>query len=157
MEFPKHIVATASLVKNQEGKILLVKTKDRGWEIPGGAVEEGEDIITALKREVKEEGGIEISIKKLAACYSNLSRNIIIFDFVSEHQTDTPKNDSLDIDKSEISGIGWFSKDEALARITNESMLHRIQWLFEYHKGVRHTSYLKDPFKVISEDIFNEK
>jgi len=58
MEFPQHIVAVGGLIKNNDNHILMVKHPKRGWEFPGGQVEEGEDIISALIREVEEEAGI---------------------------------------------------------------------------------------------------
>jgi ADP-ribose pyrophosphatase YjhB (NUDIX family) len=39
-----------------DGKIALVQT-ERGWEIPGGHIEDGEDLSTCLKRELFEEVG----------------------------------------------------------------------------------------------------
>ncbi len=38
------------------GQIVLAQTK-RGWEIPGGHVEEGENILNCLSRELEEEIG----------------------------------------------------------------------------------------------------
>jgi 8-oxo-dGTP pyrophosphatase MutT (NUDIX family) len=46
MEHPKHIVAVMGIVRNSEGQILLVRTPRRGWEPPGGQVENGEDVLT---------------------------------------------------------------------------------------------------------------
>lgn len=62
MKYPSHIVAVGTLVQNKRGEFLLVKTEWRGWEMPGGQVEQGEDIVSALKRETKEESGIDIEI-----------------------------------------------------------------------------------------------
>lgn len=38
-------------------KLILVRQVDRGWEIPGGHIEDGEDVGRALKRELLEESG----------------------------------------------------------------------------------------------------
>lgn len=45
------------------GKFLAVnETRDRGWWIPGGAVDAGETFSMAAHRETKEEAGIDIEI-----------------------------------------------------------------------------------------------
>ena len=43
-DFPCHIVAVGGLVRNADGLILLMRHPRRGWEFPGGQVEEGEDL-----------------------------------------------------------------------------------------------------------------
>ena len=44
-------------IAERDNKFLLVQEKDKRWSLPTGSVEENEDIITALKREVLEEAG----------------------------------------------------------------------------------------------------
>lgn len=51
---PKHIVSAATIVLNDKNEILLIKGPKRGWEMPGGQVEEGESIKEAAIRETKE-------------------------------------------------------------------------------------------------------
>lgn len=49
-------------------KILLVEQNVdsiRSWSLPGGGVEEGEDLDTALIREMREETGLEVKIMRL--------------------------------------------------------------------------------------------
>ena len=72
MNYPTHIVAVMGIVRDRED-ILLIKSPMRGWEPPGGQVEKGEDLISALKREILEESGLEVSVNELLAVYSNLS------------------------------------------------------------------------------------
>lgn len=64
-------VGVGALIFNDEGKILLslrgpLAKNERGkWEIPGGAVQFGETFEQALKREIKEEVGVEIKVKDM--------------------------------------------------------------------------------------------
>lgn len=120
--------------------------------MPGGQVEEGEDIISALKREVVEESGIRIEIKKIAAVYSSINEpSKVILDFISEYNGGDIKA------ANEILDARWFSKEEILLHIQNDSMTYRVQWLLENQNKIRHASYAKNPFKVISEILFIEK
>lgn len=58
----------AAMIFSKDGKLFQGK-KDpvkggvyaEAWHIPGGGIEEGEDAMTALIREIKEETGIDIS------------------------------------------------------------------------------------------------
>ena len=94
MKFPTHIVAAGALVTNQKNEVLLVKNPHRGWEFPGGQIENGEDLIQGVSREVFEESGIEIKVDKLVGVYSNTKSYIgwdnktfvptkVIFDFLA--------------------------------------------------------------------------
>lgn len=65
MIHPQHIVAVSGLISHPDGKILLIRGPRRGWEFPGGQVEEGENLIEALQREIQEESGVTASIGAL--------------------------------------------------------------------------------------------
>ena len=46
------------------GKWLAVKeTKNKGWWLPGGALESGESFSKAALRECKEEAGIDVTLR----------------------------------------------------------------------------------------------
>lgn len=48
-----------------DGKILLARTKSKGkYALPGGKIEIGENIEDALRREVREETGIEVAVER---------------------------------------------------------------------------------------------
>lgn len=56
------------ILPDEEGKILMVKQCHEGkdiWMVPGGGIEEHEDAAQAAVREVMEETGLEISVKRL--------------------------------------------------------------------------------------------
>jgi ADP-ribose pyrophosphatase YjhB (NUDIX family) len=58
---PRHIVGVAGVVRDDTGRVLLVRTGRRGWEQPGGQVELGEDLKTALQREIREAEWLEVA------------------------------------------------------------------------------------------------
>ena len=51
-------IGIKALIQNDEHQILLLKSKDY-WDIPGGRMDQGEDIEAALLRELYEEIGID--------------------------------------------------------------------------------------------------
>ena len=85
VDAPRHIVAASALVRNDEGQILIVRSHNRGWEIPGGQIEIGETLIDGLKREVMEESGVHVEIGRLAAVRTNLTSSIVIFCFEARY------------------------------------------------------------------------
>ena len=58
------IVDVTAAIIEKNGKILIAKRKEGKWEFPGGKVEEGENMEECLKRELKEELGIDVKVKK---------------------------------------------------------------------------------------------
>ena len=86
MEMPKHIVAVDCLIRDTQNRVLLKRHPERGWEFPGGKVEVGEELIEALVREVREETGVEIEVRRLAAVYSNtLPFSLVLFSFLADY------------------------------------------------------------------------
>ncbi len=62
-----------AVVERSDGKILLVRhTYTKGLFFPGGGIEKGERAETSLLRELKEEGGVELTgAARLLGIYSN--------------------------------------------------------------------------------------
>ena len=65
----KHIYATAALIMNH-GKLLITR-RPKGshlggmWEFPGGKLESNETLRECLKREIREELGMDVSVNRL--------------------------------------------------------------------------------------------
>ena len=60
------------MIFNEAGEILLEKRSDNGfWGLPGGGVEAGESVREAVIREVLEETGLHVEVKRLVGVYSD--------------------------------------------------------------------------------------
>lgn len=66
-------------VTRDAGEILLIRRSDNGnWALPGGAVDLGESVAQAGVRETREESGIECEITGLVGIYSD-PRHVIVY------------------------------------------------------------------------------
>ncbi|MDF5731037.1 MAG: 8-oxo-dGTP diphosphatase MutT [Rhizonema sp. PD38] len=62
-----HKIIGVAIIWNEKGKILIDRRPPKGvmgglWEFPGGKIEIGETVEECIKREIKEELGIEIEV-----------------------------------------------------------------------------------------------
>jgi ADP-ribose pyrophosphatase YjhB (NUDIX family) len=65
------MVGAATLIVDEKGRLLLMKRADSGcWGPPGGAVELGEEVESAARREVREETGLELGEMSLFGVFS---------------------------------------------------------------------------------------
>lgn len=51
-------VTSACVLATAGERLLLVDVRKRGWDLPGGHLDPGEDAVTALRRELLEEAGL---------------------------------------------------------------------------------------------------
>jgi 8-oxo-dGTP diphosphatase len=133
---PKHIVAVSGLVTDPtSGGILLIRSPHRGWEFPGGQVEEGESLTEALLREVFEETGVTVTVGALVGVYSNTRSHIIMFGFrcVWVGGEPTTSAESLEVE--------WVSPTEALTRVTRPPLRDRLRDMIDFDGRVVYRSY----------------
>lgn len=109
-------VSVGALIFNPKGEIFLAKrsqhTKnERGcWEAPGGTVEFGETLEHAIKREIKEEHGVDIQLTTQLPSQNHLlsqeKQHWVSSSFICKiksGQTPTIK------EPRKCDAIGWFS------------------------------------------------
>lgn len=120
---PKKRMGAGVIIKNIAGKILMLNlTYKNSMEIPGGVVENDESPLEACQRELKEELGIELDIKKMLCVDYNSQEGsyseslMFIFDggIISNQQIQ-----NLKIQKDEISSYEFLTLKEIKYRTSN--------------------------------------
>lgn len=106
-----------------EGQVLLVKRSSQEevgggtWELVGGKMVFGETLETSLRREIKEETGLDVVIEKLlyaTTFQTDPTRQIVLLSYLCQSETD---NVTLSDEHSEYR---WTSKKEARLLLTPE-------------------------------------
>jgi ADP-ribose pyrophosphatase YjhB (NUDIX family) len=107
--------AVAALVVDAEGRLLLGRRAfepDAGmWDTIGGFLEEDEDVVACLRREVREETGLEVIVGDFVGAFSDsygddedapIALNLV---FEARMVRGEPKA------ADDVSELAWFSRD----------------------------------------------
>jgi 8-oxo-dGTP diphosphatase len=122
MRYKKKAVRTAvvAVVKNPDGKVLLTKRAIPPylgkWVMPGGKVDLGEPITSALKREVREEVGLEVHVEGLIDIYEIVPSNEHAEHYVILYYLASPKSGDLTPNEGEVSEVIWADR-KAVSRM----------------------------------------
>ena len=120
------------IVVNVEGAILLIRRTDNGnWAVPGGAIDLGESVAQAAVRETFEETGIECEVTGSVGIYSD-PRHVILY--TSDGQVRQEFSIVLTAralsgqptPSSESSEVRWVPSAEAVGYAMDRSMRIRI-------------------------------
>ncbi len=143
---PRHTLVVGCLIRNDAGDLLLVRHHRRGWEIPQGRVEEGEDLLTALHREVLEEAGVRIEAGPLGGVWSKLSSPpALVLMFLGTWLSGEPAP------SDETPEIGWFPVEEALTLVTHPVTRDRLVTLLGYAGTAAYRTYTTGPYRLLGE------
>ena len=77
---PKYMVGVSGLIRDEAGRILLLKHTYRGkepWGLPGGGLKPGESLEQCLLREVWEETGMRAEITHMLSCAAHPDRRLV--------------------------------------------------------------------------------
>jgi 8-oxo-dGTP pyrophosphatase MutT (NUDIX family) len=86
-----HILGICLVVTEPRGRVLLLRTTKAGWELPGGRVEPGEDLIEAGRREALEESGCAVEVGRLTGLYMNVDAAMLLLVFRATSETTEPQ------------------------------------------------------------------
>jgi ADP-ribose pyrophosphatase YjhB (NUDIX family) len=120
------------VVVNDAGEILLIRRTDNdNWAVPGGAIDLGESVGQAAVRETREESGIECEITGIVGIYSD-PKHVILYTSNGEVRQEfsivltarplsgqpTPSSESRE--------VRWMPESEVLDYTMDRSMRIRI-------------------------------
>ncbi|MER7536346.1 NUDIX domain-containing protein [Streptomyces sp. NPDC097704] len=74
------VPSVTAVARNEAGAVLLIHKTDNGlWALPGGGVDVGESVAEAAVRETKEETGFDVEVTGLVGIYTNPA-HVIAYD-----------------------------------------------------------------------------
>lgn len=126
MRRPMTLGARAVVLDRAENAVFLIRhTYVPGWQIPGGGVESGETILDALKRELSEEGNIELTAPpKLMSMHFN--RHASRRDHVAVYLVTEFRQTAPFVANREIAEARFFPVD-ALPEMTTAGTQRRVR------------------------------
>ncbi len=117
-EYPLRPIVAVGTVVVRNGSVLLArrgKPPSQGkWSVPGGAVDVGESLEDAARREIREECGIEVDLTDTVEVIQRITRDeaqrvrfhYVIVDYVARWVAGEPRP------SEEASEVRWFRPEE---------------------------------------------
>ncbi len=126
-------VGVGAVIEDGAGRVFLAQRgpdakNERGlWEFPGGSVEFGETLAAALRREMREEYGIEIEVGELLDVADHIlpdeGQHWVSPAYICKIKSGQP----MIREPAKCAEIGWFAPDQVpsdLTQITRTNLAH---------------------------------
>lgn len=121
--------SAGGVVLNKNGWILVVNQHGNSWSLPKGHIDEGEDALTAAKREINEESGItQLTLVKNLGSYDRFRigldgkedkselKTITLFLFETEDEDLKPKDpdnpEAIWLERDKVTNLLTHPKDK---------------------------------------------
>jgi mutator protein MutT len=130
----------AAVIFNDIGNVLLVergRPPSQGlWGLPGGLLDLGETLAEGVRREVKEECGVEIAVGELIDVFEPIQRDVedrvqyhyVVIDFLAHYISGEPRAED------DAAAIAWVAQgqlgDLAMSEKTRQ-VIHRGYQLWQ--------------------------
>jgi 8-oxo-dGTP diphosphatase len=119
--------------------------------MPGGQVEEGEDLLSGVVREVAEETGVDVRVQRLVGLYSKLSPPPMIL-----HLFECSYLGGEAAAREEaVPEVGWFEEDEARRLVTHPPSAQRLADALSGSGRIYYRVYRLHPYRAVAAHIFS--
>lgn len=125
--------AAYAIVRDDSGRVLLVRRTDDGyWELPGGRVNIGESVSAAARREVAEETGVTVEITGLAGVYSDPGHILVyprgggVYQQIAVCFHASAAHGDAQSDQDENSAAVWFDSEQATQLSMHPAVRQRL-------------------------------
>ena len=127
------------VVVNDAGEILMIRRTDNdNWAVPGGAIDLGESVAQAAVRETLEESGIECAITGIVGIYSD-PKHVILYTSNGEVRQEfsivltarplsgqpTPSSESSEVRWVSVSNVRDYTMDRSMRARVSDYLAHR--------------------------------
>lgn len=120
------------VVTDDQDRVLLIRRSDNdNWALPGGAIDLGESLTQAAVRETKEESGIDCEITGLVGIYTD-PKHVILYTSDGEARQEF----SIVLTASAVAGeptpsdesteVHWIRRDDLNSLQMDQSMRRRV-------------------------------
>lgn len=139
------VPSVVCVVRDDRGRVLMIhKTDNDLWALPGGGHDPGESIVETVRREVREETGVEVEVTNLSGTYTNPNHRMAYDDGEVRQQfslcfTGQQIGGEIRDDSTETKAVRWVDPADLPGLNIHPSMRQRIEHALD---GSRTVPYL---------------
>ena len=105
--------SVAAIIRDGDGRVLLVQHVEGRWQVPGGAVDPGEHPVEAAARECREEAGVDVRVGEVLGVFGGEAYSVTYANgdeigFVPIVFAGEIVGGELRPDHDETQAVGWF-------------------------------------------------
>jgi len=128
-----HFDVTAGVIRREDGCLLIAQRKPDAmlgglWEFPGGKCQPGESLADCLRREIREELGLEIEVGDYLTTiqhgYTHFRISLHVFE--CRHQDGEPRA----LDCADWRWVGLADLEEYAFPVTDQKIIHMLKTSF---------------------------